>query len=40
MNGTLYLVPNTLDFGVATELPPLSDDLPMSPSIENRAWVR
>jgi len=29
MNGTLYLVPNTLDFGVTTELPPLSDDLPM-----------
>lgn len=30
MSGTLFLVPNTLDFGVATDLPPLSDDLPMS----------
>jgi 16S rRNA (cytidine1402-2'-O)-methyltransferase len=29
MNGTLFLVPNTLDFGVSAELPPLSDDLPM-----------
>jgi len=29
MSGTLFLVPNALDFGVATELPPLSDDLPM-----------
>ncbi len=30
MSGTLFLVPNTLDFGVAAELPPLSDDLPMT----------
>jgi len=29
MTGTLFLVPNTLDFGVTAELPPLSDDLPM-----------
>jgi len=30
MSGRLFLVPNTLDFGVTTDLPPLSDDLPMS----------
>jgi 16S rRNA (cytidine1402-2'-O)-methyltransferase len=30
MSGTLYLVPNTLDFGVAGDAPPaLSDDLPL-----------
>lgn len=30
MSGTLYLVPNTLDFGVTAESPPpLSDDLPL-----------
>jgi 16S rRNA (cytidine1402-2'-O)-methyltransferase len=30
MTGTLFLIPNTLDFGVAGETPPpLSDDLPL-----------
>lgn len=30
MKGTLFLVPNTLDFGVSNEAPaPLSDDLPL-----------
>lgn len=30
MNGTLFLIPNTLDFGVVTDdPPPLSDDLPL-----------